>query len=651
MIILRDILLQFGERTLFDHINAHITFDLKIGVVGRNGAGKSTLLEVITRNLPVDEGEIVTDKKQTIAYFPQHIVLNSTKSVFDEAYYVFHVFIEAKKRVAAIEKELETSPDNAEQLLEEYTDLLDKLKQFDEVRALARTHEVLNGLGFSEKQKGEPVSTLSVGWKMRIVLAKLLLSDADFYLFDEPTNHLDLSTKEWFCDYLTHAPFGFLLVTHDRYFLEKACSKMFELENGKGTMYDGNFSSYINQKERTREITKAAYEAQKKEIDRKQETINRFRATASKATMVKSMVKQLDKIERIEIEPPLPKIRITFPPVTQPGKTVLTLKDLSYSFPSSTSHSGASGQAGRTENKKIFDHISATIMRGQKVALVAPNGMGKTTLFNVISGKYPLQTGSIELGYNVKSAFFEQEQGTVMTGTNTIYEEVSRACPDQREETIRMFLGSFLFSGSDIHKKISMLSGGEKNRVAMVKVLLQKANLLLLDEPTNHLDLITKEILLQALQQYQGTMLIVSHDHLFIEKLATDILELMPDGLHHFPGSYEAYLDYKKSYSAEASKDRATPTTLPTASPQSTPLAPTKVESKDMQELRKRIAKIEKTIAKLEEDKKNLSDSFANLTYGTDGYNDAVRKLDMTQKELRQKTIDWENLQKRLDLE
>lgn len=630
MIILRDILLQFGERTLFDHINAHITFDLKIGVVGRNGAGKSTLLEVITRNLPIDEGEIVTDKKQTIAYFPQHIVLNSTKSVFDEAYYVFHVFIEAKKRAAAIEKELESAPDHAEQLLEEYTDLLDKLKQFDEVRAVTRTHEVLNGLGFSEKQKGEPVSTLSVGWKMRIVLAKLLLSDADFYLFDEPTNHLDLSTKEWFCDYLTHAPFGFLLVTHDRYFLEKACSKMFELENGKGTMYDGNFSSYINQKERKRAMTQAAYETQKKEIDRKQETINRFRATASKATMVKSMVKQLDKIERIEIEPPLPKIRITFPPITQPGKTVLTLKDLSYRF----------------GDKKIFDNVSATIMRGQKVALVAPNGMGKTTLFNVISGKYPLQTGSIELGYNVKSAFFEQEQGTVMTGTNTIYEEVSRACPDQREETIRMFLGSFLFSGSDIHKKISMLSGGEKNRVAMVKVLLQKANLLLLDEPTNHLDLVTKEILLQALQQYQGTMLIVSHDHLFIEKLATDILELMPDGLHHFPGSYEAYLDYKKQLNVPA------PTTLNTSNTtQAAQSQPAKVESKETQELRKRIQKIEKTIAKLEEDTKNLSDSFANLTYGTDGYNDAVRKLDMTQKELRQKTIDWENLQKRLDVE
>lgn len=634
MIILRDILLQFGERTLFDHINAHITFDLKIGVVGRNGAGKSTLLEVITRNLPVDEGEIVTDKKQTIAYFPQHIVLTSTKSVFDEAYYVFHVFIEAKKRATAIEEELGTAPDNAEELLEEYTDLLDKLKQFDEVRAIARTHEVLNGLGFSQKQKDEPVSTLSVGWKMRIVLAKLLLSDADFYLFDEPTNHLDLSTKEWFCDYLTHAPFGFLLVTHDRYFLEKACSKMFELENGKGTMYDGNFSSYINQKERKRALTQAAYETQQKEIERKQETINRFRATASKATMVRSMVKQLDKIDRIEIEPPLPKIRITFPQITQPGKTVLTLKDLSYKF----------------GDKKIFENASALIMRGQKVALVAPNGTGKTTLFNVIAGKYPLQTGSIELGYNVKSAFFEQEQGTVMTPTHTIYEEVSRACPDVREETIRMFLGSFLFSGSDVHKKISMLSGGEKNRVAMVKVLLQKANFLLLDEPTNHLDLVTKEILLQALQQYQGTMLIVSHDHLFIEKLATDIIELQPDGLHHFPGSYEAYLDYKKS------RSEPTPTTLGAsvyakATPDTSKDKTEKVESRETQELHKRIAKIEKTITKLEEDKKNISDSFASLSYGTDAYNEAVRKLDMNEKELRQKTIDWENLQKKLNVE
>lgn len=628
MIILRDILLAFGERTLFDQISAHITFDLKIGIVGRNGAGKSTLLEVITRHIPLDEGEIITDKKQTIAYFPQHIVLNSTKSVFDEAYYVFHVFIDAQRRCTAIEEELKLAPDHAEQLLEEYTDLLDKLKRFDQVRALARTHEVLTGLGFSEKQKNDAVNTLSVGWKMRIVLAKLLLSDADFYLFDEPTNHLDLSTKEWFCDYLRNAPFGFLLVTHDRYFLEKACYKIFELENGKGTMYDGNFSSYINQKERKRAITQASYETQQKEIERKEETINRFRAKASKATMVKSMIKQLDKIERIEIEPPLPKIHIRFPEITSPGKTVLTLKDLSYRF----------------GDKKIFEHASATIMRGQKVALVAPNGTGKTTLFNVISGKYPLQTGEITLGYNVKSAFFEQEQGTVMTGTNTVYEEVSRACPDVREDTIRAFLGSFLFSGSDIHKKISMLSGGEKNRVAMVKVLLQKANLLMLDEPTNHLDLVTKEILLQALQQYQGTMLIVSHDHLFIEKLATDILELMPNGLHHFPGSYEAYLDYKKIHSA------ASPTTLSgSTSPVNTqPEQP--VESKEKQELRKKITKIERTVAKLEEDQKNMSENFANLVYGTEAYAEAVRKLDAITKELRQKTIDWENLQKRFDL-
>lgn len=629
MIILRDILLAFGERTLFNHINAHITFDQKIGIVGRNGAGKSTLLEVISRHIPIDEGEIITDKKQTIAYFPQHIVLNSTKSVFDEAYYIFHVFIEAQKRCTAIEEELKLAPDNAEQLLEEYTNLLDKLKRFDEVRARARTHEVLTGLGFGEKQKNDAVNTLSVGWKMRIVLAKLLLSDADFYLFDEPTNHLDLSTKEWFCTYLQNAPFGFLLVTHDRYFLEKACNKIFELENGNGTMYEGNFSSYINQKERMREITQAAYETQQKEIKRKEETINRFRAKATKAAMVKSMIKQLDKVERIEIEPPLPKIHIRFPEITIPGKTVLTLKNLSYRF----------------GDKKIFDHASATIMRGQKVALVAPNGTGKTTLFNLITGKYPLQSGEVTLGHNVKSAFFEQEQGNVMKSTNTIYEEVSTACPDVREDIIRAFLGSFLFSGNDIHKKISMLSGGEKNRVAMVKVLLQKANLLLLDEPTNHLDLVTKEILLQALQQYQGTMLIVSHDHLFIEKLATDILELMPDGLHHFPGSYEAYLDYKKIHSTPA------PTTLTLASSPAITRPEQRAESKEKQELRKQIVKIERMISKLEENQKNISESFANLVYGTEAYAEAVHKLDAITKELKQKTIDWEHLQKRFDLE
>jgi len=630
MLILRDILLQFGERTLFDHINAHITFDQKIGIVGRNGAGKSTLLEVITRQIPIDEGEIITDRKKTIAYFPQHIVLESTKNVFDETYDIFHIYIKAQARVTAIELELQNAPDNAEELLDEYMELLEKLKQFDQPKALGRTHEVLNGLGFTEKQKNDQVSSLSVGWKMRVVLAKLLLSNADFYLLDEPTNHLDLSTKEWFCDFLKHAPFGFLLVTHDRYFLEKACSKILELENGRGTMYEGNFSSYINQKERQRAITKSAHETQQKEIERKQETIDRFRAKASKATMVKSMIKQLDKIERIEIEPPIPKIRITFPETTAPGKTVLTLKDLSYKF----------------GDHQIFKNASAVISRGQKVALVAPNGTGKTTLFNVITGKYPLQTGEIVLGHNVKAAFFEQEQSSVLNPQNTIYEEVARGCKDVREETIRAFLGSFLFSGSDIHKKISVLSGGEKNRVAMVKVLLQKANFLILDEPTNHLDLVTKELLLQALQQYQGTILIVSHDHTFIEGLATDILELMPNELLHFPGTYEAYLDYRKEHVVQAQAPVAAAVNV-----LATQTDTAKTPSKDQLDIRKQMGKIEKNIERLEQDQKNISERFADLEYGTKEYQDAAQKLQSITNELKQKTIDWENLQLKVDLE
>ncbi len=633
MIILQDIVLQFGERTLFDHINAHITFDQKIGIVGRNGAGKSTLLDAIAGNIQIDSGQIVTDKKKKIAYLPQHLVLQSTKSVFDETFYVFEEFIKSKKRCDLIEAELESEPVHAQQLLEEYTSLLEKLSHFDEAKALSRTHDILNGLGFTQQQKNVLVSTLSVGWKMRVVLAKLLLADADFYLFDEPTNHLDLSTKEWFCEFLQKSSAGFLLITHDRYFLEKAVSKIFELENGHGTFYDGNFSTYVNQKEKQRAILEAAYKTQQKEIERKEKTIDRFRAKATKATLVKSMIKQLDRIERIEIEPPLPKIRITFPQAIAPGKTVLTLKNLSYSF----------------GNHSIFKNVSATISRGQKVALIAPNGTGKTTLFNVITGKYPLQSGEIIFGHNVKAAFFEQEQSAVMKSGNTILQEVSDACPDIREETIRAFLGSFLFSGNDVNKKISVLSGGEKNRVAMVKVLLQKANLLFLDEPTNHLDLVTKEILLQALQQYEGTMLIVSHDHTFIQNLATDILELTPQGLHHFPGNYELFLEYKKqSNAAQVTPVLSTPQQHKNVI--SSPVPTAQVNRKDISELRKKIARLEKAIEKLEQDQKKLSDSFTDFTYGTDAYAQHLKKLEEITTELTQKINDWENLQTQLDL-
>ncbi len=429
---------------------------------------------------------------------------------------------------------------------------------------------------------------------MRLVLAKLLLQEADFYLFDEPTNHLDIVTKEWFFDFIKNGRFGFLLVSHDRYYLDKACDYIFELERGKGKWFVGNFSQYILQKEQQQAIIQASYERQQKDIAQKQKTIERFRASATKAKMAQSMIKQLDKVELIEVEPPLPTIKLQFPTIQRSGTTVLSFENLKQVF----------------DNKVIFQNINGQIQRGEKIALVAPNGTGKTTLFNNLTGKYKLTEGLVKFGHNVNYAIFEQDQNRALDPNNTIYREVLNACPDISEAVIRGFLGSFLFSGESIHKKISVLSGGEKNRVAMVKVLLQKANFLLLDEPTNHLDLYAKDVLLQALKQYEGTLLIVSHDHSFLQGIATCIWELTPQGIHAYPGTYESYL-YAKKALEQGNEPKATSMPKPQAQAPKT--------SKDSYNLRKEIASTESKISRLEGEILKLNNVFGQQKYGSAG--------------------------------
>ena len=533
MIYVKNGSLSFGSQNLFDSINLAFQQDQKIGVFGRNGTGKSTLLKIISGMERFDEGSVDIERYKKIGYMPQEVTLLSKKTVYDETLSVFEKFIELEREKIAVEAELEAGSEGtiSPELLERYSVLLEECSTHDLALAKERTERILKGLGFSRKMFDQPVEELSVGWKMRVVLAKLLLEDADFYLFDEPTNHLDLPTKEWFLDFLKQGRFGFLLVSHDRHYLDDGCDYILGLERGKAKLFRGNFSAFIKEEEHQRELTHSAYVRQQKEITRKQETIERFRASASKARMAQSMEKQLDKMERIEMEPLMPSLKLTFPPTERPGACVLTAENVRHAF----------------EGATLFEKVSSVVQRGDKVALVAPNGTGKTTLFNVLTGKYPLQGGTVHFGHNVHYAVFEQDQLRSLNPRNTIIEELLQAVPQVQESVIRSFLGSFLFSGDAIQKKISVLSGGQRNRVAMVKVLLQKANFLLLDEPTNHLDLYAKEVLLQALQRYEGTMLFVSHDHSFLQSLATRVWELTPQGLHDYPGTYEDYVYYKKS--------------------------------------------------------------------------------------------------------
>ncbi|MEX0940789.1 MAG: ABC-F family ATP-binding cassette domain-containing protein [Candidatus Babeliales bacterium] len=629
MLILKNISLHFLERKLFDNINLTISFDQKIGLVGRNGAGKSTLLKAIADQQLLDEGRIVVDKKKKLGYLPQEVVLQSENSVFDEAFSAFDEFVAIRDEITALEVLLEQKLDakKAETAVNRYAELQEQIQLFDAAAAQTKTQEVLKGLGFSEENFKKPVSQLSVGWRMRVVLAKLLLQNADFYLFDEPTNHLDLPTKEWFVSFLNEASFGYLLVSHDKYFLDQACEKILELERGNGHLFDGNFSDYVRQKEEQQSRLHTAYHQQQKEIARKKDTIARFRAKATKAAMAKSMMKQLEKMDVIEIEPTMPSVNFSFPPVVRAGQIVLTVDNVGHAF---------------GENK-LFSNASAEIKRGQKVALIAPNGVGKTTLFNLITGKYPLQSGSIEVGYNVSSAYFQQDQTAVLNPKKTVLQTVMDECPTIPETKVRSFLGSFLFSGDDVKKKIQFLSGGEKNRVAMVIVLLQDANFLLLDEPTNHLDLYAKEVMLQALQQYQGTMLLVSHDRDFIEQVANVILELTPNGLSAYEGNYETYCYAKKVQLDGNNKKNYSQNQNAQNEESDVP----KTDQK-RHELSKKTRSIEAKIIKLEQERNKLGEKMANFEYGTPQYNKIMYQLEAVQSELSQLEQEWSGLAEEL---
>ncbi len=626
MIIIRDGQLELGTHSIFDDLNCTFQGDQKIGIVGRNGAGKSTLLKVIAGTLQLTGGSIQRDKTQKIAYMPQEMVLQSAQSVFDETFTVFDHYTKLEQRITELETLLEEQSEHSSDYVEEYVKLQEQLAHFDKLAAQLKAREILTGLGFKTEMLQTPVNQLSVGWKMRVVLAQLLLQDADFYLFDEPTNHLDIVAKEWFFHFLKNGSFGYALVTHDRYFLEHACPLIFELERGKGTFYYGNLSYYLAQKEERRAHALAARTRQEKEIDKKQQTIERFRASASKAKMAQSMMKQLERIELVEVEPVLPSIHLSFPPVDQPGQIVLTLHNVRHTF----------------DGKELFSHVNGEIRRGEKVALIAPNGVGKTTLFELIQGKLKLQGGSIEFGHKVKTAFFEQDQTRVLDNRATIFDEVQNSCLDVSQQTVRAFLGSFLFSGDQIEKKIGVLSGGERNRVAMVKVLLKKSNFLLLDEPTNHLDMYAQDILLQALQQYQGTILIVCHDHDFIQRLATRILELTPQGLQSYNGTYEEYLYFKKTMQPA----QAQPTIAPIKQEKNEPVSENEQSGKELFLLRKQAAQLESKINKIEKELKELTLQFANMEYGSAPYQKAEKRFKDAQKELSHFLAEWEQAQK-----
>lgn len=593
MIHIQQISLSFGEQKVFDSINSIINADDRIGLVGRNGAGKSTLLKAIAHLQPLDSGTIALIGSKKIAYMPQDIVLSSKKNIVEEAL-TAHEHIEPE----------------------------------DLPTLTAEAKKMLMGIGFSLERLQQNVDQLSTGWKMRLILAKLLLSKADFYLFDEPTNHLDIFAQEWFLRFLKRASFGFLLVCHERAFLNKACNQILELNFGKATRYNGNYDLYLKQKKESQERHRAAYMHQQKDIAQKKSTIERFRAKSSKARMAKSMQKQLDKMELIE-EPDREEktISITFAPTTRPERTVLRVQNLSKKFQEST----------------VFSHVNFRVERNNKIALVAANGVGKTTLLKTITGIHEADTGIIQFGNEVNYSFFKQDQNSSLDPKATIWDEVSYSTRKRTDLEIRSFLGTFLFPGDDVHKQIEVLSGGEKNRVSMVKTLLKGSNFLILDEPTNHLDMQSKEVLLQALKNYPGTIFFVSHDQDFVNRLATHIIELTPQGTTTYPGNYDDYIA-QKHLTLEVQNTEKKSITKFTQTQEID-----KQKRKEHFEKEKALKRLESKIEKLEQKIKTETEKLSIYEYGTPEFSSSYDAIAVMQKQHATLSDEWEHAVEELD--
>jgi ATP-binding cassette, subfamily F, member 3 len=582
MIQLHKISLSFGSQIIFDDITLNISPHVRMGLVGRNGSGKSTLLKAIAdggKNL--DDGNIATNNL-SVAYIPQDIVLISEKNILDEA----------------------------------CTDF-ESLDPEDFPRAIVEAKKMLQGLGFSPAQLEQPVTQLSTGWKMRLLLAKLLLKKADFYLFDEPTNHLDIFAQEWFLEFLQQAPFGFMLVCHERAFLNKTCDTILELERGKATVYKGAYDDYVVQKEEQRERLRAAQSLQQKEIARMQALADKFRASASKASFAQSLLRKIEKMDIIEVpEEDVSRVTIKFPPVERAAKQVLTISGVSKMF----------------QDRLLFKNVAFTIERDMKVALVAANGVGKTTLFKIITGELQKDSGAIEFGSNVHYAIFKQNQHENLNPRATIWEEVLNVPCKKSEADLRRMLGAFIFSGESIHKKTSALSGGEKNRLCMLKTLLHESNFLMLDEPTNHLDIVSKDTLLKALKAYPGTLLFVSHDQDFVNNLATHILELTQHGTTLYKGNFDEFLEQKK-YREE--RDNSLSINDKSSSKAANPINTTN-------ELHKKVSSLASSIEKLERKIEDLGMQLAEYEYGTNSYDRIFTELTKIQEKLEMTNQEWE---------
>ncbi|HVS95948.1 MAG TPA: ABC-F family ATP-binding cassette domain-containing protein [Puia sp.] len=527
---LQNVTFEFGARVIVKDATWHIQPNERIGLIGYNGTGKSTLLKLFAGEYSPSEGTVERSRTTTIGYLHQDLLSFDTNgSILQVAMTAFERVLQLEKEIEELGKQLEKDHENND-LLIRYTDALHEMDTLDGYTIHHRTEEILQGLGFSNSDLGRPFREFSGGWRMRVLLAKMILQQPDLLLLDEPTNHMDLPSIEWLEKYLQHYQGSVIIVSHDKYFLNRMVTKIVELYQKELHIYNGNYSFYETEKAMRIELQQRAYENQQEYIRQQERFIERFRAKATKAAAAQSAMKRLEKIERIEdVEIERPNIRINFRVDKTPGRVLATLK-------------GATKRFGPIT---IVEGASAEIDRGDKIALIGANGKGKSTVLRLIAGTEPFD-GERVWGHNVEESFYAQHQLESLNVNHTVLEEMQLCGSQKTDLELRVLLGCFLFSGDDVEKKIRVLSGGEKARVALAKTIVSKANFLLLDEPTNHLDMHSCDLLIDALNKYEGSYLLVSHDRYFISRTANKIWEIEDHQIREFKGTYEEWVDWKE---------------------------------------------------------------------------------------------------------
>jgi ATP-binding cassette subfamily F protein 3 len=580
---------RFGPKLLFEDCDWLITPRERTGLVGGNGTGKSTLLKILCGVEPLDYGALTVAKGTTFGYLPQDGLQLSGRTVFAECMSVFQDLRDMENEGESLHQRL-AELDSTSQ---EYIAVADRLHEIDTqfrnrggYAVEAQVGTVLDGLGFRKQDWGRPVEEFSGGWQMRIALGKLLLEKPSLLLLDEPTNHLDLEARNWLESYLHDYPYAYVLISHDRYFLDVTVNKTVEIWNKRVQFYTGNYESYLCQKAERKAQLEAAYRNQRERIEQLEAFINRFRYQATKAKQVQSRIKELEKIERIEVPPEEGTIHFKFPQPKPSGRIVAEFKDVSKSYGS----------------KFVFGGVSFVIERGDRIALVGVNGAGKSTMIKLLSGQETPTSGSYTLGHNVIPDYFAQDQYKALDPNARLLDDIAEAGSRATITELRNLLGCFLFSDDDVFKRIGVLSGGERNRYALAKMLLAPSNLVLLDEPTNHLDMRAKEVLLEALREYTGTVVFVSHDRYFIDNLATRIFEIEDGHVHVYPGNYEDYL-WRKQGGREALAAAQAQAHAPEPVSGTAAAAPEpkkRVNPMKVQKLRDRLLELETRVSELE---------------------------------------------------